>query len=51
VYDRRTLGSGVQLRGPCVIEEPDSTTIIGPDVSVQVDTFRNLIATFEVQAP
>jgi N-methylhydantoinase A len=51
VYDRQTLGGGALLRGPCVIEEPDSTTIIGPDVTVQVDTFLNLIATFDVQTP
>jgi hypothetical protein len=30
-----------------VIEEPDNTAIIGPDVTVQVDAYLNLIATFQ----
>ncbi len=47
VYDRTVLRGGAELAGPCVIEEPDSTAIIGPDVTVQVDAFLNLIATFK----
>jgi N-methylhydantoinase A/oxoprolinase/acetone carboxylase beta subunit len=47
VYDRYALGAGAELAGPCVIEEPDSTAIIGPDVTVRVDPYRNLIATFD----
>jgi hypothetical protein len=30
-----------------VIEEPDSTAFIGPDVTVRVDAYLNLIATFQ----
>lgn len=47
VYDRAGLQGGAELAGPCVIEEPDSTAIIGPDVTVRVDAYRNLIATFD----
>jgi N-methylhydantoinase A len=47
VYDRYGLAAGTALAGPCVIEEPDSTAIIGPDVTVRVDPFRNLVATFD----
>jgi N-methylhydantoinase A/oxoprolinase/acetone carboxylase beta subunit len=46
VYDRYGLEAGAELAGPCVIEEPDSTAIIGPDVTLRVDQFRNLVATF-----
>ncbi|GAB4431471.1 MAG: hydantoinase/oxoprolinase family protein [Chloroflexi bacterium OHK40] len=49
VFDRERLGAGAELEGPCVIEEPDSTAIIGPDVTVRVDAFRNLIATFDAR--
>jgi hypothetical protein len=35
------------LEGPCIIEEPDSTAVIGPEVTVRVDTYLNLVATFD----
>jgi N-methylhydantoinase A/oxoprolinase/acetone carboxylase beta subunit len=47
VYDRYALASGVELAGPCIIEEPDSTAVIGPEVTVRVDAYCNLIATFD----
>jgi N-methylhydantoinase A/oxoprolinase/acetone carboxylase beta subunit len=47
VYDRQVLCGGAQLHGPCVIEEPDSTAIIGPEVTVQIDSTLNLIAMFQ----
>ena len=47
VYDRYALRGDAQLAGPCVIEEPDSTAIIGPEVTVRVDAMLNLIATFD----
>jgi len=47
VYDRYGLRGGAVLAGPCVIEEPDATAIIGPDVTVHVDTYLNLVATFD----
>jgi N-methylhydantoinase A len=46
VYDRYGLEAGAELAGPCVIEEPDSTAIIGPNVTLRVDQFRNLVAIF-----
>ena len=42
VYDRYVLVSGASLRGPAVIEERESTTIIGPGASIEVDDTRNL---------
>jgi N-methylhydantoinase A len=46
VYDRYALRGGAELAGPCIIEEPDSTAVVGPDVTVQVDAYLNLVATF-----
>jgi N-methylhydantoinase A len=42
VYDRYVLVSGASLRGPAVIEERESTTIIGPGAGIEVDDTRNL---------
>ena len=47
VYDRYALRGGAELVGPCIIEEPDSTAVIGPEVTVRVDTYLNLVATFD----
>ena len=47
VYDRYALRGGAVLEGPCIIEEPDSTAVIGPEVTVRVDTYLNLVATFD----
>ena len=44
VYDRQDLGIGVIIDGPALIEERESTVIIGPGDRVQVDEFGNLIA-------
>ena len=43
IYDRDTLGAGVEIQGPAVIEEMSSTTVIAPRQSVRVDDFGNLI--------
>jgi N-methylhydantoinase A len=42
VYDRYELVSGRRLVGPAVIEEHESTTIIGPDALAEVDEYLNL---------
>jgi N-methylhydantoinase A len=42
VYDRSTLPAGVQLAGPVVVEEPDSTTLVHPGYRVTVDGRANL---------
>ena len=39
------LGPGCVLTGPAIIEEIDSTTVIRPGYSAQVDRFGNLILT------
>jgi N-methylhydantoinase A/oxoprolinase/acetone carboxylase beta subunit len=44
VYDRLALRPGISLRGPAVIEEPESTAVIGPGGTVEVDGQGNLVA-------
>ncbi|MCF8129891.1 MAG: hydantoinase/oxoprolinase family protein [Deltaproteobacteria bacterium] len=39
VYDRYKLNSGVEFRGPAIIEERESTVIVGEDASVSVDKY------------
>ena len=39
VYDRYKLNSGVKFRGPAIIEERESTVIVGEDASVSVDNY------------
>jgi N-methylhydantoinase A len=36
VYDRDALGAGTMLTGPLVLEEPDTTLVLGPGQSVHV---------------
>ena len=42
VYDRYQLVPGVQLEGPAILEERESTTVVGPDARIEVDEFRTL---------
>jgi N-methylhydantoinase A len=44
VYDRYGLGLGAIIDGPALIEERESTVVIGPGERVQVDEFGNLVA-------
>jgi N-methylhydantoinase A len=43
VYDRYALAAGDTLEGPAVIEERESTTVIGPGGKVTVDRYLTLI--------
>ncbi len=43
VYDRRKLLSGHVIEGPAIVEEHDSTTVILPGYSAEVDELGNLI--------
>jgi N-methylhydantoinase A len=47
VFDRAALGPGVGIRGPAVVEEPWSTTLVYPGQTATVDAFGNLL--IEVQ--
>jgi N-methylhydantoinase A len=39
IYDRYRLFSGAKFHGPAIIEERESTVIVGEDASVSVDDF------------
>ena len=43
VNDRSALSPGFSQAGPAIIEEVESTTVLGSDASVRVDSYRNLI--------
>ena len=43
VYDRYGLTAGASCRGPAVVEERESTTVIGPDARFTIDKYLNLI--------
>ncbi|MEM6428552.1 MAG: hydantoinase/oxoprolinase family protein [Deinococcota bacterium] len=45
-YDRNKFASGMAFTGPAIIEEIDSTAVIGPNTQVRVDDINNLIVTF-----
>jgi N-methylhydantoinase A len=47
VYDRYRLKPAAALRGPAVVEERESTTVIGPDASFGVDAQGNLVITLD----
>jgi N-methylhydantoinase A len=44
VYDRYGLEPGAVFAGPAIIEERESTTIIGPGARIRVDATRTLVA-------
>ena len=49
VYDRDKLGCGFEAKGPMVVEEPTTATVVCPGQSLRVDKFGNLIVEMEVQ--
>ena len=48
LYDRERLGCGNRLTGPAIIEQPDSTVVVHPGQSLEVDRFGNLIINIPV---
>ena len=45
VYRREHLPVGARLVGPAVVEEKDSTAVIGPGAVARVDSYLNLVVT------
>ena len=45
VYDRYLLAPGTTLDGPAIIEERESTTVVGPGTTCVVDATRSLLVT------
>ncbi len=48
VYDRYALGSGAMFEGPAIVEERESTVVIGPKARAQVDNLLNLVVELPV---
>jgi N-methylhydantoinase A len=44
VYDRYRLSAGSRWQGPAIIEERESTTVIGPGADISVDSRLTLVA-------
>ncbi len=47
VYDREKLFPGVRGKGPCIIEEYDSTTVIGKNWKWKIDPYQDLDLTLQ----
>ena len=43
VYRREQLPPGATLRGPAIVEQLDSTTVVWPAQTARVDAYGNLI--------
>lgn len=43
IYDRARLKPGAVVRGPAIIEQKDSTTLLFPGDVAKIDTYRNII--------
>jgi len=44
-YDRAKLSAGAVFHGPAIVEDLDSTAVIGPHTRVEIDAYANLVAT------
>ncbi|MEM7744007.1 MAG: hydantoinase/oxoprolinase family protein [Pseudomonadota bacterium] len=47
VYDRETLPAGLTLPGPAVVEQLDSTVLIPPGSTAEIDKYLNIIIQVE----
>ena len=47
LYDRKKLSVGATFMGPAIVEEIDSTAVIGPGTRVSIDAYANLVVEFE----
>jgi N-methylhydantoinase A len=43
VYDRYALAPGTELEGPAIVEERESTVIVGPGARLAIDEHRSLV--------
>ena len=47
VYDRYAMEIGREYAGPCIIEEFESTTVVGKNSSVTIDPLRHIVITLK----
>ena len=50
VYSRESLLAGHTISGPAIVDQPDTTTVIFPGQTAEVDAYGNLIATVHLTA-
>jgi N-methylhydantoinase A len=50
IYDRARLPEGARLAGPAVVEEAESTTVLPPGATAEVDRWANLLVSFSAPA-
>ena len=43
IFDRASLGAGAEIAGPAIVEQLDSTTVIMPGQTAQVERYGNII--------
>ena len=49
IYDRAKLGWGAEAKGPLVVEEPTTATVVCPGQKLSVDQYGNLIVETEAE--
>jgi N-methylhydantoinase A len=49
IYDRYALATGATFEGPAIVEERESTAVIGPGARVDVDELLNLVVKLPAQ--
>ena len=49
VYDHYALALGVVVQGPAIIEQRESTVVVGPKASASVDADYNLVMLLEAK--
>src|SRR5204862_2538054 len=42
-YDRERLRAGDRIEGPAIVEQYDSTTVVPPGLSAEIDRFGNIV--------
>ncbi|AWN47354.1 hydantoin utilization protein A [Methylobacterium terrae] len=45
VYARLSLPVGAEIPGPAILEQPDATTVVDPDLTARVDRLGNVVVT------
>ncbi len=51
VYNRYRLGAGAVLTGPAIVEENESTVVLGEGAAGRIDAYGNLVVTLPQAAP
>lgn len=47
IYDRATLPAGFSLAGPAIVEQVDSTVVVPPGTTAEIDPRMNIIIKLE----